>query len=148
VLLEGGKALPARKQDLPFFTEFFAVLGGMTLLIACANLTNMILAKANERRREIAVRLSLGAGRARLVRQLLTESMLLASGGGSIGFCLSLWLMRRASHMNIPYPTPVEFDVSPDLSALIFALGITLFSGVALGLAPALRATRCDVAPP
>jgi ABC-2 type transport system ATP-binding protein len=84
-LIPGGKILPIRKQDRPYFTEVLLILGGLVLLIACANVTSMMLARTADRRREIAVRLALGASRVRLVRQLLTESMLVA--------CLYHWVV-------------------------------------------------------
>jgi predicted permease len=147
LLVPGGKVLPIRKQDRPFFTEVLMVLGGLVLLIACANVANMMLARAAERRREIAVRLSLGASRARLIRQLLTESMLVAAGAGALGLILTVWLMNLASQMRMPYPMPVAFDLTPDWRALLFALGVTGFTGLAFGLVPALQATRADLTP-
>lgn len=146
-LLSGGKMLPIRKQDLPFFKEFLMVMAGLVVLIACSNVANMMLAKAAGRRREIAVRLALGAGRARLIRQLLTESMLVAAGAGVLGFIVSVWLMRWASHMRMPLPIPVSFDMSPDVRVLMFTLALTVFTGLVFGLAPALAATRTDLAP-
>jgi predicted permease len=147
VLVPGGKELPVRKQDLPFLTEFFTVLGGTVLLIACANLANMLLARATDRRKEIAVRLSLGASRSRLMRQLLTESLLLAIGAGVLGFCLSMWVMRGASQIRMPYPVPVTFDLNPDLGALVFTFSLSVVVGLTFGLLPAWRATRHDLAP-
>jgi predicted permease len=147
LFLPGGKELPVRKRDLPFFTEFFTVLGGMVLLIACANLTNMMLARATHRRKEIAVRLSLGASRARLIRQFLTESLMVAVGAGILGFCLSMWVMRGASQLRIPYPMPILLNLNPDLGALFFTFGLMLFAGLALGLVPALQSTRADITP-
>jgi macrolide transport system ATP-binding/permease protein len=146
-LLSGGKMLPIRKQDLPFFKEFLMVMAGLVVLIACSNVANMMLAKAAGRRCEIAVRLALGAGRARLIRQLLTESMLVAAGAGVLGFIVSVWLMRWASQMRMPLPIPVSFDMSPDVGVLMFTLALTVFTGLVFGLAPALAATRTDLAP-
>jgi predicted permease len=146
-LVPGGKLLPIRRRDRPFFTEVLMVLGGLVLLIACANLANMMLARAADRRREIAVRLSLGASRIRLIRQLLTESMLIAAGAGVVGFILTVWLMHAGSQTKMPYPMPVAFDVTTDWSALFFALAVTALAGLAFGLVPALQATRADLTP-
>ncbi|HTQ57302.1 MAG TPA: ABC transporter permease [Bryobacteraceae bacterium] len=147
VLLSGGKVIPIRKQDMPFFREFLLVMGGMVLLIACANVANMMLARAAGRRREIAVRLALGAGRARLIRQLLTESMLLAAGSAVLAFPLCAWCMHLMSQLRMPFPIPMRLDLNPDWRALLFTLGLTVITGVAFGLAPALQATRADLLP-
>ncbi|HWB97833.1 MAG TPA: ABC transporter permease [Bryobacteraceae bacterium] len=144
-LLEGGKILPLRKQDIPFFREFLLLLGGLILLIACANVANMMLARAADRRREIAVRLALGASRARLIRQLLTESLLLAVGAAIPAFPLCLWLMHLLSQLRMPFPIPVAFDLTPDWRALGFTFAVTCVAGLAFGLAPAWRATRPDL---
>jgi len=146
VLLPGGKLLPIEKKDTPMFTTFFIVLGGMILLIASSNVANMMLARALERRKEIAVRLALGAGRARLVRQLLTESLLIAAGAGVLGFACAAWLMRAASSENaLPYPMPISTNLAPDGRVLLFTLVLTAFAGLAFGLLPALQATRPDL---
>ena len=146
-LRQGGKSLPIRKQDMPYFTAFFGVLAGLVVLIACANVANMMLARAADRRREIAVRLALGASRARLVRQLLAESMLVAAGAGMIGFLLSVWLMHGASQIRLPYPIPVAYDLRPDMRALLFTLVLTALTGAGFGLVPALQATATDLTP-
>ena len=146
-LVPGGKLLPIRKRDRPFFMEVLLLLGGLVLLIACANAANMMLARAKDRRREIAVRLSLGASRVRLIRQLLTESMLVAAGAGVLGFILTVWLMHLGSQTKMPYPMPVSFDLNPDWHALLFALAVTGLAGLGFGLAPALQATRADLTP-
>ena len=146
-LLPGGKLLPIPKRDLPLLTGFMAVLGGMILLIASFNVASMLLARAADRRKEIAVRLALGAGRGRLIRQLLTESMLLAAGAGVLGLLMVAWLMRLASQVPMPYPMPLNINLEPDGRVLLFTLGLTVFTGLALGLAPALRATRADLTP-
>lgn len=146
-LVPGGKVLPIRRQDRPFFTEVLMILGGLMLLIACANVANMMLARSASRRREVAVRLSLGASRGRLIRQLLTESMLIAAGAGALAFIVSAWLMRLASQIRMPYPVPVTFDLSPDWRVLLFTLAATATAGLAFGLIPAWQATRADLTP-
>ena len=146
-LVAGGKVLPIRKQDMPFFKEFLLVLGGLTLLIACFNVANMMIARAGGRRREIAVRLALGAGRPRLVRQLLTESALLAAGAAVPGFVLCVWLMHLMSGLRMPFPIPVSFDLNPDARALLFTVFLAVITTLAFGLAPALQATRLSLAP-
>lgn len=145
LMVSGGKVMPLRKQDLPVFTEFFTVLGGMVLLIACANVANMMLVKAAERRREIAVRLSLGASKARLIRQLLTESMLISVAAGLLAFLLSFWIMRGASELRMPYPIPVSFDLTPDWRAFLFTLALMICAGLAFGTLPAWQATSADL---
>src|ERR1017187_9106786 len=144
-LVQGGRIIPVQKRDLPFFRDFFMILGGLVLLIACANVANMMLARAAGRRREISLRLALGASRGRLIRQLLTESMLLAAGAALPAFLLSCWLMRLASHMKMPLPIPMALDLSPDWRALAFTFVLTGLTGLLFGLAPALQATRTDL---
>jgi len=144
-LVSGGKTMPLRKQDIPFFRQFLIVLGGLLLLIACANVANMMLARATDRRREIAVRLSLGASRGRLVRQLLTESMLLAAGAAPLAFLLCIWVMHGFSQLRMPQPIPMTFDLSPDWRVAAFTFVLTCVTGLAFGLAPALQATRLDL---
>lgn len=146
-LAPGGKVLPIRRQDRPFFIEVLLLLGSLVLLIACSNVANMMFARAADRHREIAVRLALGAGRPRLIRQLLTESMLVAAAAGVCGFILTLWLMHIASRGRMPYPMPISFDLNADWRALLFALAVTGLTGLAAGLVPAVQATRKDLAP-
>jgi predicted permease len=144
-LLPGGKMLPIAKHDLPFLTGFFTLLGGMILLIASSNVANMMLARAADRRKEIAVRLALGASRARLIRQLLTECMILAAGAGVLGFLMTLWVTRGMSEMKMPYAMPITFDMTPDGRVLLFTFCLTTFTGLAFGLVPTLQATRADL---
>jgi predicted permease len=146
-LLPGGKLMPMPKEGLPFITGFFTLLGGMILLIAAANVTNMTLARAMDRRKEIAIRLALGASRARLIRQLLTECMLIAAGAGVLGFLMATWLMRLASRMEFPVPVPLTFNLEPDGRVLAFTFALTVFTALAFGLLPALQATRTDLTP-
>jgi macrolide transport system ATP-binding/permease protein len=146
LLVEGGKMLPLRKQDLPFFTSFFTIMSGLIMLIACANVGNMMLARAAGRRKEIAVRLALGASRARIVRQLLTESLLLVVAAAVPGFLMSIWLMRLLSGVRMPYLIPVSYDMRPDTSVLLLTIVLTGLTGLLFGLVPALQATRTDLA--
>jgi predicted permease len=122
------------------------VLAGLVLLIACTNLTSLLLARAAARRREIAVRLSLGAGRGRLVRQLLTESLLLAGAGGVLAMIVALWGAELITRIPIPGPLPFALDFTPDLRVLAFALVVSVATGLLMGLAPALQASRPDLA--
>lgn len=147
LLADGGKLLPLRKEDQPFFTSFLLLMAGLVMLIACSNVANMMLARAMDRRREIAVRLSLGASRARLVRQLLTENMIIALAAGIIGFGTSMWLTHALSGLRMPFPMPVAYNFEPDGRVLLFTLGLTLSAGLLFGLAPALQATVTDIAP-
>ncbi|MET0397620.1 MAG: ABC transporter permease [Longimicrobiaceae bacterium] len=131
-------------------TGFMAMLlatAGLVLLIAGANVAGMLLARATVRRREVAIRLAVGGGRGRLVRQHLTETLLLFVVGGTGGLLLALWLAKAASAFQPPLPVRVALDLGPDVRVLGFALLLALGTGVAFGLAPALRASRPDLLP-
>ena len=129
------------------FALFLSGLAGVVLLIACANVMNLMLSRASGRAREIAVRLAMGAGRVRLVRQLLTESLVIAILGGGLGLLLAQAGAHRASQMRIPVDVPVVIDIKIDPEVLLFALLVSVVSAVLFGLAPALQSTRADLVP-
>jgi putative ABC transport system permease protein len=123
-----------------------AVLGGVgfVLLIACANIANLLLARGSGRGRELAVRAALGAGRARMIRQLLTESLVLAVAGGSTGFLIGIWMVDGLRAI-APDSAPRLAEIGLDASVFGFAALVTVVTGLLFGLAPALQHSRMDI---
>jgi predicted permease len=119
---------------------------GLLLLVTCANVANLLLARANAREKEIAVRLAMGAARRRIMRQLITESMLLGMGGGALGMGLAYWGSRSLLAMMANGRSPVLLSVHPDLTALAFTLAVSLLTALIFGTIPAWRATRLNPA--
>jgi predicted permease len=132
-----------------FETEMRILAGavGIALLIACVNVASLLLARASARQKEIAVRLALGAGRARLIRQLLTESVLLASLGGALGLLFANWGGSLLLAVLSGSDSAIPFQFGPDPRVLAFAAGVSLLAGILFGLAPALACTRVDLNP-
>ena len=135
-----------RSAQVALSSVVMAVVG-MLLLIACVNVANLFLARARDRAREMAIRLSLGARRSRLVQQLLTESLLFAGASGLAGIGLAWWVIRLANRIRLPMS--VDFSADLHLSPLViaFAFSISLVTGLLFGLAPALQATKPSLIP-
>ena len=140
----GGRGLPSLRRS---FSQSLTVLMGtvgLVLLIACANLANLLLARAAVREREIAVRLSLGATRARLVRQLLTECVLMSGFGAVLGVGVAYWCSAVLPKWASSGATPISLNLAPDARVLFFSTAVALLTGFLFGLAPAVQGTRVE----
>jgi putative ABC transport system permease protein len=130
------------RADYAYQMQLLISVTGLLLMIACANVASLLLVRAAARRKEIAIRLCIGAGRARLVRQFLTESLLLACAGGALGLLISRWAKELLAGF---YTTNNGYDLSLSPRALVYAFALTLLTGLLFGLLPALQATRHDL---
>ena len=147
-VLPGSQGRSYFRQALTTPLWVLMAITGTVLLIACANLANLLLARATGRYKEMAIRLAMGAGRARIISQLLTESLLLAFLGGAAGIVFAFWADQLLMAAYLPSDSNgLKIVTTPDLRILLFTIAVTLLTGLLFGLAPALQATNPDVAP-
>jgi putative ABC transport system permease protein len=139
-----SRPIPYANNAFLLISALFLVLSAIILLLACTNVVNILVAQASSRVRELAIRMALGGSRVRLIRQMLTETMLLAIFGGVLGVLLAMWA-SGLSRSIYPSGLPLQLDFGFDWPVFAYAFGVILFSGIFVGLAPALNATRSDV---
>jgi predicted permease len=142
-----GFIIPSLRGSVVSFTWILMAAVALVLLIACINLAGLLLARATDRRKEIAIRLAMGANRLRLIRQLLTENILLSLGGGAVGFWLALWMINLLVAFRPPIDFPLTIEINVDWRVLLFTLAVSLITGAVFGLVPALDATRPALLP-
>src|SRR5215469_8337510 len=147
ILWSAGSRVPLPRDLKPMLAGFFLVLMVLIMTIACMNLANMLLARGVNRRKELAIRLAIGASRFRLIRQMVSEGILLSLLGGIAGFALAYGLSILQSKFMPPSAVPVESDFTPDWHAAIFVFVLAVMCGIGFSLVPALRATKADVTP-
>ena len=140
-----GQIHPGFRKMIVLFFVMLIVVAGLVLLTACANVANLLLARASARQKEIGTRLAIGAGRGRLVRQLLTESVMLALLGGIGGFAIAQAGALAIGNSSVPLSLPVDLSFPLDYRVMLFCTGLSALTGVFFGLIPALRATRPDL---
>ena len=144
-LTPAGKGISGVRRNFALPLKILMIVVGLVLLISCANIANLLLARAAVRQKELALRLALGARRLSLIRQLITESLLLAGLGGIAGFALAWWGSNLLVVMASDGPRPLPLDVSPNLRLLTFTLLASVASAIVFGGMPAVHATRVDL---
>ena len=146
-VLPGGRGISPLRQGYSRPLLILMAVVTLILLIACANVANLLLARASARTAEIGIRLSLGAGRARVARQLLTESLVLAALGGVTGFLFAVWGRQLLLGLVFGNPSSIPLDLEIDVRVLGFTACVSMLTGVMFGLAPAVRASSQDLIP-
>jgi macrolide transport system ATP-binding/permease protein len=147
-LIPAGTRLPVPRELKPVIAGFFIALMGLVMTLACANLANMLIARGANRRKELAIRLAIGASRFRLIRQMMAEGLVLSLLGGVAGFALASVLnVLNSRLLGPPVGAPIETDFTFDWHAAIFAFVLALICGIGFSLAPALQSTKADVTP-
>ena len=143
-LLPGSRGLPNLRQHFSQPLLALMAMAGIILLIACANLANLMLARATAREREIAVRLSIGATRARLIRQLMVECILLSFMGAVLGSAVAYWITEVLPRWASSASRPIPLSLTPDIRVLFFSMAAAVFTGIAFALAPALQGSHIE----
>jgi predicted permease len=146
-LLSAGTNIPIPRKIKPALIGFFVALMGLVITLACMNLANMLIARGANRRKELAIRLAVGASRFRLVRQMMSEGIVLSLLGGIAGFALAYVLGVLNAHFTPPMTVPMETNFNLDWRAAVFAFGVAIVCGIGFSLAPALQATKADLTP-
>jgi predicted permease len=144
-VLPGSQGRSYAREDLGTPLWLLMASTGMVLLIACANIANLLLAKATGRQKEIAVRLAIGAGRGQIVGQLLVETLLLAGMGGLIGLVIAYWADNALMAIYLPDTSHMKLATLPDMRILLFTFGVAVVTGLIFGLVPALQTTKPNI---
>jgi macrolide transport system ATP-binding/permease protein len=146
-LIPPGLFIPDIRNGVFAFTAVLGAVGFLVLLLACVNLANLLLARATERRKEIAIRLAVGASRRRLVRQLMTESVMLSLAGGIFGVLVAAAINRIVQRVDYPIDIALVFDLRIDWRVLSFTLGLSVLTGMLFSLIPALQSSKPELVP-
>jgi predicted permease len=146
-LLPAGTRVPIPRNLKPALIGFFVALMGLVITLACMNLANMLIARGVNRRKELAIRLAVGASRFRLVRQMMSEGIVLSLLGGLAGFALAYCLAALNAHFTPPMTVPIETNFNLDWRSALFSFGLAIVCGIGFSLAPALQATKADLTP-